>query len=72
VSLLEVEAERRKQRADESEARLAAVEKEFESYKVRAASVLRQAKDKVKQDEAFAAWSGLPDGMVSNQNSQSW
>lgn len=48
VTLLEGEVERKKQRTDELEARLSSVEKEFESYKVRAQSVLRQAKEKVK------------------------
>ena len=42
--------ERRKTRADELEARLATVEKDYESYKVRAQSVLRQAKDKVNYE----------------------
>ena len=49
VSLLEGEVERKKLQTDELEARLSSVEKEFESYKVRAQSVLRQAKEKVKK-----------------------
>jgi hypothetical protein len=47
VTLLEGEVDRKKQQTAELEARLSSVEKEFESYKVRAQSVLRQAKEKV-------------------------
>ena len=39
--------DRKKIRSDELEARLATLEKDYENYKVRAQSVLRQAKDKV-------------------------
>lgn len=58
MSLLETEVDRRKQRTDELEARLISVEKEFENYKVRAQSVLRQAKDKVILTQK--TWTVLP------------
>ncbi len=48
MTLLETEVERKKQRSEELETRLMSLEKDYENYKVRAQSVLRQAKDKVR------------------------
>ena len=46
VSLLETDLDRKKSQLEDIEAQRNSLEQEFESYKVRAASVLRQAKEK--------------------------
>jgi hypothetical protein len=53
VALLETEVERKKQRSEELETRLTSLEKDYENYKVRAQSVLRQAKDKVRMNSGY-------------------
>ncbi len=53
MALLETEVERKKQRSEELETRLTSLEKDYENYKVRAQSVLRQAKDKVRMNSGY-------------------
>lgn len=52
VHLLESDLDRKKVQLEESESKRQAIEQEFDSYKVRAQSVLRQAKEK---DSAIGA-----------------
>ena len=52
VHLLEADLDRKKASVDELEGKLQGMEQEFDSYKVRAQSVLRQVKEK---DSAIGA-----------------